>query len=150
MPSWGFRLAEKRDAEAFAVWAANNPLIDQKDLIAGMKKTNPTVLTFVVEKDGTPVLFTPVYLSAVIAHLGFNPESRVSEKVKAMEVMKDGLAAFYIQYSLREIATLSKPDYGVAKWAMVNGFTQEPRNLFVLDLNREMTEAIEPATEKVV
>ena len=138
MPDWKFRLAEPADAEAFSVWASQNPQIDPKDLISGLKKTNPTVLTFAAEKDGVVVAFAPVFLSAVVAHLGFNPEARASEKLQALSVLKAGLEAFYVQYGIRSIETLSKPDYGVAKWAMKNNFELQHRNLFVLNLNKEM------------
>lgn len=141
MSNWQFRLAVSDDAAAFAKWAAENPQIDQKDLIAGMGRTNPTVLTGVAEKDGVAVAFAPVYLSAVLAHLGFNPNSRASEKLEAMNVLKDGFSALMVQFGVRQIETLSMPDYGVAQWAMKHGFEQEPRSLFRLDLNCEMAEA---------
>jgi len=140
MPEWNFRLAQPEDAEAFSRWAASNPEIDPKDLRMGMAKNNPTVLTFVAEKDGVPVAFSPVYLSAVLAHLGFNPDARASEKLQALGVLKDGVMALMVQFGIREIQTLSKPKYGVAQWALEHGFEQDDRSLFRLDLNQEMAE----------
>src|SRR5579863_3692440 len=138
MSEWVFRLAEPSDAEAFSHWSAENPQIDRKDLLLGMKANNPTVLTFVAEKDGITVAFVPVFLSAMIAHLGFDPKARASEKMKALSVLKDGLMAFFVQFGIRELNTLSKSDYGIAKWAIANGFETDGRELFRLDLTREM------------
>jgi hypothetical protein len=141
MNGWVFRMAEPKDAEAFAKWVECNPLIDPKDVTASAKKVNPTVLYFVAEKDGVAIAFAPLYLSAIVAHLAFSPEARASEKLQAMDVLKDGTMAFMVQFGIREIQTLSKPDYGVAKWALANGFEQDPRSVFRLDLNKEMVEA---------
>jgi hypothetical protein len=138
---WNFRLAEPRDAEAFANWAAHNEQIEPRDLEAGMKKTNPTVLHFVAEKDGVPVVFAPLYLSAMLAHMGFNPNSRAADKLQALNVLQDGVMAFMVQFGIREIMTKSLPEYGMAKWATTHGFEMEERRLFVLDLNKEMATA---------
>lgn len=141
MSEWNFRLAEPADAEAFSKWAAENQQIDEKDLQAGMGKNNPTVLTFVVEKDGKPILFAPLHLAAVLDYIGMNPDSRASEKVQGLNVLKDGVAAFMVQFGVREIQTLTKPEYGVAKWALANGFEQDVRETLRLNLNKEMQEA---------
>ena len=140
MSVWNFRLAQPSDAAAFSDWIVANPQIDPKDVEAGAGKTNPTALIFVAEKDGVPVAFAPVYLSAVLAHLGLNTESRAADKLQALAVLKDGVMAFMVQYGIREIQTLSLPEYGVAKWALANGFEQDPRVLLRLDVNREMAE----------
>jgi len=140
MSGWKFRLAEPADAEAFAHWTTENPQIDPKDAWSGLNRTNPTVLTFVAEHDGKAVAFAPIYLSAVLAHLAFNPEARASEKMQALDVLKDGTMGFLVQYGIREIQTMSEPEYGVAKWALAHGFEQDPRSLFRLDVNKEMAE----------
>jgi len=95
MSGWKFRLAEPADAEAFAHWTTENPQIDPKDAWSGLNRTNPTVLTFVAEHDGKAVAFAPIYLSAVLAHLAFNPEARASEKMQALDVLKDEPWAFW-------------------------------------------------------
>ena len=141
MSDWNFRLAEPADAAAFADWAARNTNIDPTDLRAGLMKTNPTVLTFVAEKDGVAVAFAPVYLSAVLAHLAFNPEVQGMDRLRALNVLRDGVAAFMVQYGIREILTLSEPQYPVAQWALRHGFEADPRVLFKLDVNQEMVEA---------
>ena len=141
MSEWKFRLAEPADAEAFSRWAATNPQIDQKDLLAGMGKNNPTVLFFVADHKGVAISFAPVYLSATLAHLAFNPDARASEKMQSLNVLTDGVSALMVQYGVREITTLSKEDYGVAKWAVANGFEKEDRQLFKLDLNKILAEA---------
>jgi hypothetical protein len=140
MSDWKFRLAQPEDAEAFSHWATENPQIDPKDAWSGLKRNNPTVLTFVAEKDGKAVAFAPIYLSAVLAHLAFNPDARASEKMQALDVLMDGTMAFMVQMGIREIQTMSEPKYGVAKWALAHGFEQDPRSLFRLDINREMVQ----------
>lgn len=137
---WNFRLAEPADAEAFSKWAATNDQIEPRDIMAAMKKANPTVLYFVAEKNGKAIAFAPVFLSAVLAHLGINPDARASEMMQALDVLKDGVSAFMVQFGIREIQTLSKPEYGVARWAMNNGFEKDERTLFRFDLNKAMVE----------
>ena len=141
--NWEFRLAKPEDAEAFSKWAATNPQIEQKDLLAGMHKNNPTVLTFTVTKDGVPIVFAPVYLSATLAHLGLNPESDGADKLRSLQMLLNGTAALMAQVGVREIITLSKKEYGVAKWAESRGFEPEERQLFKLDLNTIIQEADE-------
>jgi hypothetical protein len=141
MSTWVFRGAVPEDAAAFAAWVENNPQIEPRDVAAAAKKHNPSVVYFVAEKDGVAVAFAPVFLSVVLAHLGFNPASRASEKLQAMDVLKDGVMAFMVQFGIREIQTLSKPEYGIAKWALAHGFEQDDRSLFRLDVNKEMVEA---------
>lgn len=144
MSGWNFRLAQPSDAEAFSKWVAENPQIDPKDIEAAKKSNNPTVLYFVVENpEGEAVLFAPLYLSYTLAHLAFNPESRASEKMKAMQVILDGTVAWAAQFGLREINTLTKKGYGVAEWALAHGFEADPRELFKFDINKVLVKAEE-------
>lgn len=135
---WRYRLAVPEDAEAFANWAAHNPQIDSKDLEAGTTKNNPTVITVVAEKDGKAVAFAPIYLSAILAHLGFDPSAEGRDKLRALEMLVDGTMALLVQFGLREICTKSKPGYPVAQWAVKHGFKFDDRQLLVLDLNEQM------------
>lgn len=146
MSEWRFRLAEPADAEAFSRWAVENPQIDRKDIEAGLKKNNPTSVMFAVEKDGVVVAFAPFYCQMTLAHLGFNPDAQVTEKLKALEVMLDGAIAWAVQYGVREITTLSREDYGVAKWAVAHGFEMDPRQQFKLDINKLLTPEAVKAT----
>jgi hypothetical protein len=136
--NWSFRLAVPEDVPSFAAWAATNNQIDQKDLLAGTGTVNPTVLTFAVEKDGKVVAFAPVFLSAVLSHLGFDPEADGKDKLRALNMLKDGVAGFFVQYGIRQIETMSKPEYAIAQWALSHGFEADSRTLLKLDLNREM------------
>ena len=138
MSEWVFRQAKPEDAQSFAEWAAHNPQIDPKDLKAGTQKYNPTVLTFVAEKDGKAVAFAPVYMSAMLAHLGFDPASDGRDRLHSLQTLLDGLMAFYVQFGIRSITTLSKPEYPVAQWAMKHHFEKDGRDLFALNLNKEM------------
>jgi hypothetical protein len=141
MSEWKFRLAEPADAPAFSKWSAENPQIEQKDLIATLKAKNPTCLFFVAEEDGVVISFAPVYCQFALAHLAFNPEANGKQKMRALNTLLDGVMAFAVQYGIREITTLSKPEYGVAKWAVANGFVEEERQLFKFDINKVLEEA---------
>ena len=138
MSEWAFRWAEPTDAEAFARWVTENPQIDWADANASLGSVNPTVMFMVATKDGVPVACSPIYLSAVLGYLGFDPSADGKDKLRALQMLKDGVMALLVQYGIRELQTLSEPEYGVAKWALNHGFTQEPRTLFRLDVNPEM------------
>lgn len=140
MSGWKFRLAEPSDAEAFSKWIAENPDIDPMDIKAAKKTNNPTVLYFVVENPvGEAILFFPIYLQIAIAHLGFNPEARASEKLQAMQAALDGTSAFASSFGIREIVTLTKTGYGVAEWALKHGFEAESRELYKFDINKVLS-----------
>jgi hypothetical protein len=132
---WAFRLAEPADAPAFSKWAAENPQIEEKDLLATLKKNNPTILFFVATKDGVPISFAPVYCQVALAHLAFNPEADGRDKLKSLEVLTEAVDIFAVQHGIHEIVTLSKPEYGVAQWAAKHGFDLETRQLFKRNLN---------------
>jgi hypothetical protein len=140
MSEWKFRLAEPADAEEFSKWIGENTQIDDSDKLAATKKQNPTVLWFAAEKDGVVQAFAPLYLQMILPHLGFNPDADGRDKLRAMEVLIDGVSALAVQFGIREIMTMSREDYPVAKWAVKHGFTLEPRQAFKLDLNRVMAE----------
>lgn len=142
MSGWNFRLAEPADAPAFSKWVAENEHIDDADKLAATHDQNPTVLWFVAEKDGKPVGFAPVYLQGKVPHLGFDPESSADDRKAAMTVLMDGVSAFMVQYGVREIMTLSKERYPIARWALQNGFDQDTRQVFTLDLNKQMAAAV--------
>lgn len=145
---WGFRLAEPADALAFSKWSAENPQIEPKDLLATLKKNNPTTVFFVVTKDGVPISFAPIYCQMALAYLGFNPESEGKDKLKSLEVMIDGVSAFAVGMGVREIVTLSKEEYGIAQWAVKHDFDLEPRQLFKLDINKILKQAEEETEAK--
>lgn len=133
---WNFRLAGPADAADFAKWTAENSQIDDVDKLAGRGKNNPTVLWFVVEKDGVVQSFAPVYLQASVPHLGFNPDADPKDKLRAMQRLMDGVVGFMAQYGVREITTLSKEEYPIAQWALKHDFDLEPRQLLKLDMNK--------------
>ena len=143
MSEWKFRGAEPADAEAFAKWIENNPLIDPKDVTAAAKKNQPTVLYFVVEKDGVPVAFAPIYVQLAVAHMAFDPDADGRDKLEAMQRLLNGTAMFATQFGIREIVTLSKEKYPVAKWAVKHGFDLEPRQLLKFDINKVLAVAEE-------
>lgn len=133
---WNLRLAEPSDAEAFSKWVAENPQIDADDIKAGTRDQNPTVLVFAVEKDGVVQVFAPVYLQMTLAHLGFNPEANGKDKLTALQTLVDGVSKTAVEFGVRELTTLSKEEYPVAKWALKHGFKLDPRQVLKLDLNK--------------
>lgn len=142
MSDWTWRLAELKDAKDFATWAAHNPQIEQHDLIAALGAKNPTVVYIAVENpEGKIILFAPFYFQLTLPFIGFNPDAEPKEKLKAMEVLTDGASAFAVQYGVREITTLSKEEYPVAKWGLKHGFRLEDRQTLTLDINKILDEA---------
>ncbi len=127
-----FRFATPADAPAFAEWAAKNPEIPQKDLEASMKKNNPTATVLVVEENGVPLLFIPVYLTMRIAYLGFNPENTREQNLAALEAMLPIVQAFARIWHINEVDTLTKSDIPVAQWAAAHGFEAEDRELYTV------------------
>jgi hypothetical protein len=137
-PGWKFRLAAPTDAENFAKWVAMNPLIEASDVAAAQKTANPTVIYFAAENpDGVVVTFAPVYVQAIIAHLGFNPDATSEDRKIALQLGINGIIEFFALYGIREIVTLSKEGYPVAQWALGHGFDLEPRQVLRLDMNKQ-------------
>ena len=139
MSEWTFRLATPEDADKFADWVRTNSQIDPADVLRTVHGNNPTCVTFVACCDDRPVAFVPVYAAAMIAHLGFDLQARASEKMQAMQVLFDGITAFFTQYGIRELAVLTREDYGIAKWAAAHGFEKDGRDLFRFDINKVLT-----------
>ena len=138
MSEFAFRLAEPADAEAFSNWTAANTQIDDADKLAALKENNPTVVWFCVTRDGVPVAFAPVYLQAMVPHLGFNPGIEGRDRLRALQMLMDGVSGFMVQYGIREIGILSKEEYPIAQWALKHDFDLEPRQFLRLDLNKVM------------
>lgn len=134
-----FRFAEEKDSEAFAKWAVENPQIPQRDMLASLKSNNPTCVTLVVEKDGVPVLFAPIYCQINVAFLGFNPELEGKIRLQAMEAMQKCIAAFATLHGVREITVQTAKDYPVAKWAVKHGFKPEARQTFKFHIDEKET-----------
>jgi hypothetical protein len=126
------RFAEARDTESFAKWAAENRLIDRGDIMAATKEQNPTTTYLVIEKEGVPVMFMPVYMALRIGYLGFNPEAGREQREAAMEMMLRAVVAFAQLYQIGTVDVLTKSKYPVARWAQAHGFNADPRELFIL------------------
>jgi hypothetical protein len=135
---WTFRLAMPEDAEAFSLWVAENPLIDPQDVRDGLNQNNPTTLTFVACLDGKPIWFAPVYLVAHLAHLGVNPEAKVETRKQGLERLMAYVGLFMCQIGIRQITTLTKEKYPIARWAKQRGFKIDPRQLLKWDLGEWM------------
>lgn len=146
---WKFRGAEPADAEAFAQYVIDNPQIELQDIVGANKKNNPTVMYVVAEKDGVPVAFAPIYLQAALAHLAFNPDATGKDKLAAMQVLLNGTVSYALGLGVREITTLSKEAYPVAKWAMKHGFDLESRQVFKFDINSKVLAVAEEEKQHV-
>ena len=140
---WNFRLAEPRDAAAFTKWSLSNRLIDPADREAGTKKKNPTVVYFAVEHDGVVVSFAPLHCQMVLDFLVFNPDANVKDRKQAMQMLMDGVSAFAVHFGVREIVTMSKEKYPIARWALKNGFKADDRQQLKWNLN-EILESVAP------
>jgi len=139
-----FRFAQPSDTESFVKWSTENGKIPHKDIIAAMSANNPTVVFFVIEKDGVPVLFAPFYCQMVLAFLGFNPDARRKDRVDALESLKWVISQFAFDYGVREIAVNTSKDYPVGRWALKNGFVPDGRELFKM----RVTPLIDPNKEE--
>jgi hypothetical protein len=137
-PKFEFRLCQPEDAPIVAKYVAENPQIDLADIQAGLKQNNPTAVYFCVTKDGKPVAFAPFYCQMALAHLAFDGESQSADRLRALQMLLDGAVAFAVQYGVREIVTLSKENYPVAKWALANGFELDRRQVLKFDINKAM------------
>ena len=133
-PKWLFRLAMPEDAEAFSKWVTDNPLIDPQDVQDGLNKNNPTTLTFVACLDGKPIWFAPVYVSAHLAHLGVNLDSDAAVRKEGLERLMNYVGVFMYQMGIRQVTTLTKERYPIARWAKQHGFIVDPRQLFKWNL----------------
>jgi hypothetical protein len=128
-----FRFAEKGDAENFSKWVSGNRLIDPNDIKAATQEENPTTTFLVIERDGEPVMFMPVYLVMRIGYLGFNPAADKDAREEALELMLKAVQAFAMAYKIASIDTLTKSGIPVAEWARAHGFNADPRELFTLN-----------------
>lgn len=126
MKNINLRFANSEDAVPFAEWAANNEDIPRKDIESAMAA--PGLATLVVEIDGTPILYVPLYAVLNIAYLGFNPAARRTQRLVAMDAMLKALEEFARQNKISEVQTLSKEEYPIAKWAIKHGFKVDSRN----------------------
>lgn len=129
-PKVSFRFAEARDSAEFSKWALENDKIPRKDILATLKDNNPTTVTFVIENEGVPVLFAPVYCLMNLAYLGFNPEAAAKDRLQALEALQAVLSSFAIKHGVHEITVQTSKDYPVAQWALKHEFNEEPRTTF--------------------
>jgi hypothetical protein len=132
-----FRFPVPEDAPAFARWAAENPDIPEKDMLAGTKENNPTATALVVEEeleDGSKVvrMFIPVYLTMRIAYLGFNPENTPKQTLQALDAMLPIVQGFARIWHINEVDTLTRSGLPMARWAGKHGFEAEDRELYTL------------------
>jgi hypothetical protein len=145
-----FRFATQDDAPAFAEWAAKNPQIDPKDLVAGTKEQNPTTTYLVIEEDGIPRLFIPVFLTMRIAYLAFNPENTRDQNLAALEMMLPFVKGLAGTFHINEIDVLTKSTIPIAQWAQVHNFKADDRELFSLSLEPPVVNSPETSPEKQV
>lgn len=136
---WAFRFVEEGDADVFPAWVADNPQISRKDALECDKRRNPSNTFLIIERDGVPILFMPVYMVLRIGYLGFNPAAGSEERQQALEHMLRAVEAFALIYKIGTIDVLTKTGIPVAEWARAHGFEQDPRELFKLELFKRQT-----------
>jgi hypothetical protein len=132
MSEINFRFATPEDAPAFTKWTMENPQIPQKDREAAMKENNPTATVLVLERDGVPVFFLPVYMTMRIAYCGFNPENTREESLESLETMLHYLKEFAKIWFINEIDVLTVGKLPIAQWAAAHDFKREDRELYTL------------------
>src|SRR5580765_945291 len=133
-----FRFANPEDAESFSKWACDNADIPARDIESAKKENNPTSTVLVIETDdGEPILYVPAYCAIKLAYLGFNPEANERQRIEAMNLMLTALKGFAANFGIKEIETLSRREYIVAKWAEKHGFKAEDRQLFTAKVSVE-------------
>ena len=130
-----FRFAEPSDSERLSAWVAGNPQIDRGDVRAAGTKENPSSTYLVIEHDGQPVMFMPVYMVLRIGYLAFNPEADRETREAALEEMLKVVVAFAAIYKVATIDVLTRSGIPVAEWARAHGFNPDPRELFSLNLS---------------
>jgi hypothetical protein len=135
------RVAGAEDADLFAEWIGKSNDIPVEDIKASLKESNPTSVTLVIEHEGKVILFFPTWAVALLGFIGFNPEATPRERIKALDACKRSAQAFWGMHGVTSIATLTREDYPVAKWAMHNGFELEPRQVLVLSSKPDAVKA---------
>ena len=129
------RLARAEDAASFSKWALENTAIPTSDLEEFGK--HPTAVTIVVEIDGKPVFYFPVYAIIKLGFLGFNPEADSRERLAAlargMEALKDFARGFGI--SEVQFTSTAAKDYPMLRWCRKHGFLPVDKQHFRLEVN---------------
>ena len=130
------RVAQASDSEQFAQWIADSTHIPSEDVQDSLKESNPTSITLVIEENGKTILFAPTYAIALLGFIGFNPETDLRERVRALDAIKRAAQAFWGMYGVTEIATLTMEHYPIAQWALKHGFELDPRQIVKLKMKR--------------
>jgi hypothetical protein len=134
MKGFTVRLATAEDTELFAEWVASNPDIPTEDY---KSLEYPTTITIVVEKEGQPIFFMPLYLSLNISFLGFKPDLTPKEKSIALQEMQRALINLGTGLGIRESHVFTKAEYPMGKWALKHDFVEREKDAFVLDLSKK-------------
>lgn len=129
------RLARPEDAESFAAWAAENQAISTEDLQEFSK--HATAVTFVVEADGKPIFYFPVYAICKLGFLGFNPEADTRERLAALDSGMEALRDFARSFGISEVqfTTTADESYPMLRWCQKHGFRPVDRQHFRLEVN---------------
>lgn len=128
------RLAKPEDAEAFSRWAVENTAIPTSDLEEFSK--HPTAVTFVVEVDGKPVFYFPVWALAKLGFLGFNPQADARERLAALNAGMEALQNFARNFGISEVQFTSTADeaYPMLRWCKKRGFEPVDKQHYRLEV----------------
>ena len=128
------RLAIPADAKWCADVVAENLVkgrVDMREFKAAQTSQNPSVLTFVIDRtvDGvtTPVLMAPIYLVAMLAHLGFATDASHPDRKAAMDELLKSVSAFMHENGVNELGALCPEGHPVKAWGVANGYTADNR-----------------------
>ena len=132
------RFGKPEEAKEFARWAIENDKIPHMDVVSVLKENNPTAVYLVIEKEGTPILYVPIYAQVNVGFLGFNPDIKGKARLAALGELKESLKNFAKSFGINEITVQTSPDYPVGKWALKHGFREEKRQTFKLLVEKQI------------
>jgi len=129
------RVMQPEDEESFAKWATENAAIPTEDLQEFGK--HATAVTFVVEVDGKPVFYFPVWAICKLGFLGFNPQADARKRLAALESGMEALQTFARTFGISEVQFTSTADesYPMLRWCRKHGFQPVDKQHFRLEVH---------------
>jgi hypothetical protein len=134
--SFSIRFAEPRDQETCLKWAVSNPNIPKEDLLETGQ--HPTATAIVIEQDGVPVLFFPLWAIVRVGFLGFNPETNSDDRKQALNVGLQALKAFAQNFGISEAQFTSSAadEYPMLRWGRTKGLTKLDKSVFKMKVGK--------------
>lgn len=128
-------LETPEEISQLAEFIGKNPDIPLDD-VNGLKASPSSVVLMVSDDEGKVLLMLPWYPLFVVPFFGFNPEANPRERIKAMNAALPIIEAAAKRFGIAHIAGMTRPEYGIAQWAMKHGFEPDQRQAFVKTLEK--------------